>query len=125
MNQRHRPVVYALVAIAVGVLVVMVLALMVKTWSLTDQIRSSQVNNTAARKSSDRTLAAIEDCTKPTGDCYQRGQKRTAAAVGDINRVVILASACSSGLSPDLSIEDRQARIQQCVIDRLAASGAR
>lgn len=122
MNQRHRPILYALVAVLVGVLVVAVLALMTRTWSLTDQIRESQVQNTAARESSDRTLHAIQDCTQPTGECFKRGQTQTAKAVGDINRVVILASACSVGLDQRMTVSQRQAAIQQCVIDRLATS---
>src|SRR5690242_12406710 len=102
-------------------LLVAVLVLMTRTWALTDQIRESQKTNTGTLEATQKTLDAVEDCTQPTGECFRRGQKRTASAVGDINRVVILASACSVGLDTRLSVEQRQAEIQQCVIDRLAA----
>jgi uncharacterized membrane protein SpoIIM required for sporulation len=75
-------------------------------------------------RSNHQAVSAIQDCTQPTGKCYQRSQKQTAGAVADINRVVILAAACASGLPLGLPIEDRQARIQACVIDRLARVSA-
>jgi hypothetical protein len=112
----------AVVGVLVGALVVGVLLLMVRTWSLTDQIRDSQKTNTGTLNASQRTLDAVEDCTQPSGECFQRGQKRTAAAVGDINRVVILAAACSVGLDQQLSVADRQDLISSCVINRLASS---
>ena len=67
-----------------------------------------------------QTLATIKDCTQPTGACHQRGQRDTARAVASINRVVILAAACASGLPPHISVAERQSETQQCVISRLA-----
>lgn len=87
-------------------------------------MRTTQVTNTGTLETSKKTLAAIRSCTTPGRKCYDAGQKRTAAAVGDINRVVILAAACSSGLPEGLSVGDRQARIQTCVINRLSADSA-
>lgn len=84
-------------------------------------IRNTQLEGTPTGK---RLLAAsdrILDCTEADGECYQKGQKQTAKAVGDINRVVILASACSVGLDPKMPILERQTVIQNCVIQRLAA----
>jgi len=112
----------AVVGVLVGMLLVAVLVLMTRTWALTDQIRESQKTNTGTLEATQKTLDAVEDCTQPTGECFQRGQKRTASAVGDINRVVILASACSVGLDQRLSVEERQQLISSCVINRLAAS---
>jgi hypothetical protein len=66
------------------------------------------------------TLRTVQSCTQPTGHCYRDGQKRTASAVASINNVVILAAACSAGLPPNLTVLERQSRIQSCVIDRLA-----
>jgi hypothetical protein len=121
-TRTRRQVGGAILGVCIGGLVILVLALMVRTWSLTDQIRAGQIENTHARESSDRTLQAVRSCTTPGQSCYDRGQSQTAKAVGDINRVVILAAACSSSLPAGLSVSDRQSRIQQCVIDRLAAS---
>lgn len=63
----------------------------------------------------------IRDCTQPNGRCYQRAQRRTADAVASINKVAILAAACSIGVPPTLEVTQRQVAIQQCVIDRLAS----
>lgn len=120
MNPSKRPAIYVLFAVAVAVLVMGFAAMFVRQATLTAQIRDTQVTNTRARESSDKVLTTIEDCTQPAGKCYQRGQKQTAAAVGDINRVVILASACSVGLDSRLSVAERQTAIQSCVIERLA-----
>lgn len=62
-----------------------------------------------------QTLTTIEDCTQPSGHCYQSGRKATADAVANINRVVILAAACASQHRGESVAE-----IQACVIDRLA-----
>lgn len=67
----------------------------------------------------------VRDCTTPEGECYQRSREATADAVGNINQVVILAAACASGLPQGLPVDERQARIQSCVIDRLALSKAK
>lgn len=37
----------------------------------------------------------LVDCTSPGGECYERGQERTGEAVGNINRIVVLAAACA------------------------------
>jgi hypothetical protein len=66
--------------------------------------------------------ALIKSCTTPGQPCYARGQSQTADAVGNINRVVILAAACAvgkHGTSPQI-----EAQIQSCVIDGLAAEKA-
>lgn len=72
-------------------------------------------------KESQELLRTIQSCTQPSGECYQRGRRSTAQAVSNINRVVILAAACASGLPSGLSVDVRQTRIQSCVISRLAA----
>lgn len=109
MNTQRRGLWYALIGILAGALVVLVIVRVAQTADLVSEIRHSQVTN-------HQTLHAIKDCTRPDGRCYQRGQRRTARAVSSINRVVILAAACASQ-EPGQSV----ARIQACVIDRLAA----
>lgn len=79
------------------------------------------VNQMSERgKENHRLLTTVQDCTQPSGKCYQDGQKRTASAVSDINRVIILAAACSAGVPPDLSVQQRETQIQSCVIERLS-----
>jgi hypothetical protein len=83
-------------------------------------VRNTQLEGTPTGQ---KLLAAsdrILDCTEPDGQCFKDSQRRTAKAVGDINRVVVLAAACSVGLSPRLEVDERQAAIQQCVIQRLS-----
>lgn len=95
-------------------------AILVAASKATD-IRDSQVTNTRTLDNSERTLRIIEDCTTPGQPCYERGVRRTANAVGDIQRVIVLAAACSVGLDPSRSVVERQSAIQACVIERLAA----
>lgn len=96
-------------------------ALVLSFVGLIAAIRQTQLENTPT---GDKLLAAsdrIIDCTEPTGDCYKDGQRRTAQAVGNINRVIVLAAACSVGLDPALDVAERQTEIQSCVIERLSA----
>jgi hypothetical protein len=81
---------------------------------------ASAASAAQAAKAAERTADRIEDCTSPDGDCYQRGQDAQAEAVGSINKVVILAAACAEGLDPDLSVADRRALVEDCVIEGLA-----
>jgi len=124
VNRHRRPVLYALVAVLSVGLFLAVLTLLIRNWSTTDEIRESQVENTKASKVSDETLDRIRDCTTPGRECYERSQKQLAGAVSDVNRVVVLASACSVGLDQHLTIAERQRLISSCVIDRLASNTA-
>lgn len=91
-----------------------------ETRVLAERVRATQLDGTPLGKQLASSSQRILDCTDPTGTCYHNSQKRTAEAVGNINRVVVLAAACSVGLSPQLSVAERQSQIQSCVIDRLA-----
>ena len=99
---------------------------------IVSQIRHQQVQsrgtlvsaNTAARNAQ-ITADAIHSCVTPGLPCFQRAQRRTADAVSNINRVVILAAACAVDLPPDLSIVQRQTQIQSCVISGLSRENAR
>lgn len=114
----------AVLGVLVGILTVCVLILLTRTSSQTSAIRATQVTNTKNGHISQRTLDAILDCSTPGGKCYARSKSQYAKAVGDINRVVILASACSVGLNPHMKVADRQTAIQGCVITRLARQTA-
>lgn len=84
-------------------------------------VRNTQLEGTPTGQ---KILAAsdrILDCTDPDGQCYKDSQARTAKAVGDINRVIVLAAACSVGVPRDMTVAERQAEISSCVINRLAA----
>lgn len=113
-----------LVAVLVGVLVVGVLTVLVRTNQVAETIREAQVESIQRGKEIQSLSETINGCVDPEGSCYKQGQRRTAGAVADINRVVILAAACSVGLSPDVTVVERQAAIQSCVLERLARNAA-
>jgi hypothetical protein len=108
MTRKLRPVLGALTAIGAGVLAILLLTLIVRTWSLADAIRETQKSNTGAVK-------LIRDCTDPSGDCYKRGQKQTAVAVADINKISVYAAACADRPGVQTASE-----IYACVVERLA-----
>lgn len=88
------------------------------------QVQSVSTLSSAKQASHDaaETAKVIKSCVDPDGRCYRRGQRRTAAAVANINRVVILASACAVGKTG--SVAQIQNQIQQCVIQGLARQNA-
>lgn len=73
-----------------------------------------------AATSAKGTAEAIHSCVTPGLPCYRRAKRQTAGAVSSINRVIILAAACSANLPPDMSVGQRRDQIQQCVIGQLA-----
>jgi hypothetical protein len=105
---RHRPALGAFTGVLVGLILVAVLTMLVRTWALADQIREAQKPNTQA-------LKVITDCTTPGRACYERSQKQTGEAVASINRVSVIAAACA-----DKPQRQTVEQIQSCVIDRLA-----
>lgn len=66
------------------------------------------------------TNQRMVDCTTPGGRCYQQGQQRTAAAVGDVLRVSIYMAECSR-LLPGESGPDFDRKLERCVFEKLAA----
>jgi hypothetical protein len=104
-------VTWALFGIAVGGLIGSLLLGVV----VVGQIRAAQVGRTPQNEKNDETLALIKDCTEPAGDCFKKAQARTAKAVGDINRVIVIAAACASK-----PVEQSVTEIADCVTRRLA-----
>lgn len=118
----RRQTLWAVIVVVAGLLTIAVITAALVSATTATRIRAAQVSNTRTLDSSQRTLRLVEDCTTPGGVCYERSKKQTGDAVADINRVVILAAACSVGLPRDLTVGERQTRIQSCVIERLAQS---
>ncbi len=65
------------------------------------------------------TNQTIADCTTPGGVCYQEGQTRTNGAVSAVVRISIYVSQCGR-LWPGESGPDYDAKLQKCVLERLA-----
>jgi hypothetical protein len=105
-----------------GFIVVGVIAMTVMQTVILVQVRGTQIQGTPTGDKLLRSAERIEDCTSPGGECYQRGVKNQADAVGSINRVIVLAAACSVGLPSQLTQREREVHIQACVIDGLATS---
>ena len=90
-----------LVGVLVGILIVGGVVLVV-------QIRE-------ATTSTNKTSKAVLDCTTPGGECFKRGRRATAKAVGDINRVIVLAASCA-----DRPGDQTRRQIERCVLRQLA-----
>lgn len=96
-----------------------------ETRHLAEQVRDTQLEGTPLGRQLAASAERILDCTDSTGECYKRNQERTAKVVGDLNRVIVLAAACSVGLERGLTVDQRQVAIQGCVLDRLAQQAAK
>lgn len=94
--------------IFVGLILVLVSTILsaAGVWGLRGIAQSNKDTNS----NTNRVTQAILDCTNPSGKCFQNGQSRTADAVGNINKVVVLAAACAR--VPD---NDTQEEIEGCV----------
>jgi hypothetical protein len=119
MNRRNFA--WAVASVTAAVLVIVVVTAVLVSAAKSSAIRDTQVTNTQTLDNTDQTLKLIQSCTTPGEECYEDGQRRTAQAVGDINRVIVLAAACSVGLDPQLPVAERQTQISSCVIQRLSA----
>jgi hypothetical protein len=53
----------------------------------------------------------VLDCTRPSGQCFEDGQRRTGTAVGNINEVTIAASFCAKTLPTATTV----AALRQCI----------
>jgi hypothetical protein len=82
---------------------------------LAEQIRETQLDGTPTGKKLLASSERVLDCTSPNGKCFKRGQAATAAAVGDITQVVILAAACSGVTPGDVDA------ITRCVVSGLTS----
>lgn len=96
----------------------------------TQAIRDSQKNNqqllatiAALQKSNHQLLDTVNDCVKPTGKCFKRGQKQAALFGTSRDRHEIATAACQIGISrqstPDTP-QELSRRITACVAETLA-----
>lgn len=97
-----------------GVLLLLVFGIITAATKSTE-IRDTQEQRAPFNEANDETLRIIKGCTTPGMRCYERTQRQTARAVGDVNRVIVLAAACASGSTIRTQVE-----IQACVLRGLA-----
>lgn len=109
--------------IAVAAIVVVVFCLLGMTAYTVLLSRQTQQANTptlknaataakAAKDSADR----IADCTTPGRSCYMRGQRQTAAAVGDISKANALAAAAAASCAKD-NPDATFAEVYKCTVN--------
>lgn len=108
MNPSARNFMWVAVALLAASLTITLLVATLVGADNTNTIRQAQRDNA-------ETLRLIRSCTSPGMECFERGQKQTAEAVADINRVAIIAAACA-----DKPNRQTVEQIQSCVITRLA-----
>ncbi len=92
----------AAIGIGSGVLIVLLVVLVVRTWILTDAIRESQKSNVTnitttaqAVKNTEAILKLVQSCVTPGQECKTRGDEQTAGAVFSINDYALFAAACA------------------------------
>lgn len=105
-DKKKRPAMYAVIGLGVSALVVWMIWMSV---ALLGQARTNA-------GLSDQIL----DCTKPPGECFQRGEDRYATAVSGINagtlRIIAAALACQAdGITAQKPLAD-------CTAERAAKS---
>lgn len=119
-----RQVYGAVFYVAVGALVVLFIYQQLALNEATDRIEqladgidatTTQIRDT--QKSSRSILDYINDCTEPTGKCYQASEARDAEQAGAYNAAVIAAAWCIS-LDPATHRE-----LTQCVVKILDGKG--
>ena len=110
MNSSTRTFVWMLISLAIAGLTITLLTAVLVGADNTNAIRDTQRGNS-------EVLRLIRSCTTPGQECFERGQRQTADAVADINRVAIIAAACA-----DKPRRQSVEQIQSCVIARLARS---
>lgn len=88
--------VFVVVASVLGAAILYVLvSVSADTNKIVTGVERQQDSNTGTLNATEDTLALIRDCTQPGGDCFERGQKRTADAVANINLAAVYAAACA------------------------------
>lgn len=89
-------------------------------------IRGTQTGNTETLQAANHSGNLIEDCVKPTGKCFKRGERRTAKAVGQIllgfRDLSVDAAACAAIETQkpgamDLTVGQLATRIRRCLAE--------
>ena len=120
-THRVRQVGWAVLAFALGVLIVMAMTTTIQTYLLVDKMRETQQSNTTVLTRVDEVLAVVKDCTQAGGKCFEDGQKRTASAVQDISEASAQASVYAA-YCVSVTGNDTVAEIETCVKEQFEIS---
>lgn len=121
MKVANRHLMAALVGLAVGVVVVVLIFAAITASTKSTQIRDTQNSNTIKADARDQALALVKDCVEPSGTCYKRGQAQTAKAVGDIARANAIAAAAATACAGERP-HQTFAAIYACTTKRVMAA---
>lgn len=78
-----------------------------------DTIKDQTTAIRETQKSSRAVIEFINDCTQPTGQCYQQSQASQAAQAGEFNAAVFAAARCTV-LAIQAGDEDGS-EVQECI----------
>jgi len=116
MNPRLRPAVWAFVGVLTALLVLGQFATLSGLYAESQAGAKRERATEALSRSTAETARRIADCTEPTGECYRRGQQRTAEAVGMLTastqRIIAAALACQAD-----GITEQEPLIR-CIVER-------
>lgn len=101
IGPKARPAVGAGIGLLIGIVVVGMVVLIVQTYGIALNIKDTQ--------------ARVISCTDPAGECAQRGEAATGAAVASISEASIIAAACA-----DRPRSQTVADVERCVRAELA-----
>lgn len=107
----------AMVAVVLGLLLVLI----GQVSDVIGQVRATQLEGTPTGRKLVSSADRILDCTDPEGDCYKENQKNTAALLGTVQRIIVLAAACAVDVTPAQSVEQREDAITLCITKQFAA----
>lgn len=130
MRHKLRPVLYAVVAFAVGLFLIGGVAVLTQirqftqTSSATTQaIRDTQESNTETINTSKATLDLVTSCVTATGKCYKLNQERTNAIVGNLSAITGLSASLAVSCSYSVKNRSDLKQVQKCVNEGLSDAG--
>lgn len=134
---RRKHVGWAILYVCATAFILGVVVTVVSTRQIAYEVQRTQLEGTPTGKKLVASADRILDCTdpgdsttgRPPGECYARNLARSAEVVGDLNdyqlRIVVLAAACSADVKADLTVDQREAAISNCITQRLAHQAAK
>lgn len=112
IGTRGRALAWVFIYAGGGALVIAVIWILATVLDLTQEVRATQLEGTPTGRRLLESSDQIISCTTPEGECFKRGQERTADAIATLNLGALYAIFCVDR-NPDAGIP----AIQRCVRD--------